>query len=246
MRKRGYSILLVAAFLVLSFSVRAGENIKSGPPVGTLIPGSFDPFNINGKHKGRQHCLVCKHGLNPVVMIFVREPAEAIIEALNELIGQLDDAIEKHQDNDFLAGFVVYLSPDARSSVTEDKIEDADKLVKEAMGRDALTKQLETRAEKLKNVVLTYYPAEGPKGYNPREKIDLAVGGGAGRAALICSGYNLHEKAEVTVVYYHRYKVLANHAFPEGKMTKENAGEIIADVILKLAEAKKKPPPKKK
>jgi hypothetical protein len=213
--------------LALALS-HAGEPLKSGPQPGTLIPGSFDPFNVNGKHAGRHHCLVCKYGLTPTIMVFAREPAEGKDGPLTDLLKKMDDLLDQRQETDFLAGFVVFLSPFARSSVTEPKLEDAGelekagKLVEEAIARDGLTKRLEARAEKLKNVVVAHYPAAGPK------------------------GYGIHDKAEVTVVFYDRYKVLANHAFAAGKMTDEDAGTIVASIEKILVDSKKKPAPVKK
>ena len=81
----------------------------------------------------------------------------------------------------------------------------------EAVARDALAKRLEERAEKLKNVVVAYFPSEGPK------------------------GYNINPKAEVTVLFYVKHKVLANFAFAEGKMTPDDVSKIIKTVNDALA-----------
>ena len=42
------------------------------PQEGSDIPGPFSPYNISGRKKDHFHCLVCEHGLNPVVMVVVR------------------------------------------------------------------------------------------------------------------------------------------------------------------------------
>jgi hypothetical protein len=46
-----------AAVLVVS-SVLAGEGLKSGPAVGTKIPGPFDVLNVTGPTAGEKNCLV--------------------------------------------------------------------------------------------------------------------------------------------------------------------------------------------
>ena len=69
--------------------VQAGEALKSGPPVGQFLPGSFQPFNLNGKTaKNRYHCLVCEFGLRPTVMVFAREhPAAQAQVVFRSLFG---------------------------------------------------------------------------------------------------------------------------------------------------------------
>ena len=88
------------------------------------------------------------------------------------------------------------------------------KIVDEAIARDALAKRLGERAEKLKHVVVAYLPAEGPK------------------------DYHINPKAEVTVLFYSKHKVLANFAFPEGKMMAGDVDNIIRAVDEALATKK--------
>src|SRR5262249_7276373 len=119
--------------------------------------------------KGRYHCLVCEFGLKPVVAVFVREDPEAKGEGneavVQELLTKGDDAVERHRDTAYLHAFAVYLTPDARSSLTEKKIDDTERLVNEATAREKLTKRLAEVAEPLKHVVVGFYPAENLKGY---------------------------------------------------------------------------------
>src|SRR5437870_1482399 len=90
---------LVTSALVLGAAPAQDEAFKSGPPPGTVLPGPFDVFVINGKlAAGRQHCLVCQNALNPAVLVFAREPAEGKDAALNDLLKKLDDAVERHQN----------------------------------------------------------------------------------------------------------------------------------------------------
>jgi hypothetical protein len=192
-------VLLLAGAGVL----QAGEGLKSGPPVGGYLPGTFQPFNLNGKiGKDRFHCLVCEYGLKPTVMVFARERPDPKDAALADLLQKLDAAVERYKDA-YLSAFVVFLSPDARTSVTDPKPEDPAKLVEEAAAWDALLARLRPKAEKLKNVVVAVYPARGP------------------------GGYNLAKEADVTVVLYRGHKVLANFAFAEGKLSEAGVGEVM-------------------
>ena len=192
--------------------------LVSGPKVGGVVPGPFDSFNINGKKgKGRQHCLVCEYGLLPVVLVFAREPAEGKDGPLTSLLAKLDEAVERHAEANYLNSFAVFLSPDARNSANNAEEQDPKKLVDEALAREGLAARLEPRAEKLKHVVISFFPAEGPK------------------------GYNINPKAEVTVLFYIRHKIMANFAFAEGKMTEEDVEKIVKTVDETFASAKKKP-----
>jgi hypothetical protein len=195
------------------------EKIQSGLKAGEVLPGPFDAFNINGKiAKGRQHCLVCDFGLHPVVMVFVREPAEGKDGPLMTLLARLDEAVSRYADDRSLGSCAVFISPDGHNSATNAGEEDPKKIVEEAIARDALVRRLEERAEKLKNVVVAYVPAGGPK------------------------DYHINPKADVTVLFYIKHKVVANFAFAEGKMAASDVDTIIKavdDSLTKKTPAKK-------
>lgn len=195
----------------------AEDKLVSGPQPGKILPGPFDVYNFNGpKGKGRFHCLVCEYAHDPVVMIFAREPEEGKDAVLNELLGKLDLAIEKHKDS-YLRSFIVFLSPDARDATTEPKIEDAAKLVAEAETRDKLHARLQQRADALKKVVVACTVAAGPEKY----KID--------------------PKADITVVLYRKLKVLDNFAFKKDAMTPKDVETILGTVERRLKEYKEEP-----
>jgi len=197
----------------------------SGPQPGTILPGPFDVFNINGgRAKGRYHCLVCEYGLNPVVLVFTKEPAEGKDAALKDLLKKLDEAVDNHAAS-YLASFVVFLSPDGRSSATEDKIEDTDKLVEEATRRQALITRLKALAyedpgteekPRYKNVVLSFSPMEGPK------------------------RYELNPRAEATILFYEKHKVLANFSFEDGKFTADQVDPVLKVVDGALSAKRRK------
>ena len=215
MRRRCY----LSAVAIISAAVTfAGEPaLKSGPQPDTVLPGPFDALNINGKvAEGRQHCLVCQNGLNPAVLVFAREPAKDKDKSLTDLLKKLDDAVTKHGDY-YLGGFAVILSPYARSSITDDESRsDTTDLLDEATKRNELVARLKTRAEPLKHVILAAFPSGGPK------------------------GYNINGKADVTVVFYNRLKVVGNWAFEEGKMSESDLGAIVKKVDETLATVGKK------
>lgn len=218
---RRFFVFAIGLFLTagLLMADDADSKLQSGIQVGEVLPGPFDSFNINGtKGKGRQHCLVCQHGLNPVVMVFAREPAEGKDAPLTSLLAKLDEAVSRHGEDHYLGSFVVFLSPDAQNSATNTAEKDTKKIADEAIARDALIKRLEDRAEKVKNVVIACYPAEGPK------------------------GYNVNPKTEVTVLFYIKHKVLANFTFAEGKLTEADVDRIVKtvdDTFAKKKTAKK-------
>jgi hypothetical protein len=207
--------LIAASLLVTSLAavVAAQQPLRSGPQAGAVLPGPFDVFNINGKiAPGRNHCLVCEFALEPVVMVFTREPivrktgGAAKEIALQELIQKLDAVADKYDAGEWLKGTVIFLSPYARSSVSEGPITDVDKLLEEARDRDALVARLKPRGDGIKHVILAAHPEAGPK------------------------GYQLNPKAEVTVVFYQRLKVIANWAFEDGKLSSADVDAIMKKV----------------
>lgn len=192
--------------------------LKSGPPPGTVLAGPFEALNVSGPAKGRYHCLVCRFGLNPSVLVFARTPGKDE-EGLKVLLEKLDAAAEKFQAKKFGAA-VVYLSPEASSSVNNPAETDVDKLAKEAAAREALVAQLGGKADKLKHVIVACYPPEGPK------------------------GYNLDPKADVTVLFFRKLKVIDNFTFGPGQLNDQAADAVVQKVQDGLA-GKKAAEPKK-
>lgn len=205
--------IVCMAFLCAATFLTAQDNGKpaAGIKPGNIIPGSFEAFNVNGPAKGRPHCLVCQFGLDPTVLIFTKEPAEGKDDALNELIKKLDETAKDFEERNFSAGVIV-ISPDGQDSTTNANENDARKLIDEAVKRDKLTKRLEKRAESLKDVIIAFV-AEAPKKY------DL--------------------KADVTVLYYERMKVINNWEFADG-MKMEDVDAIVKRVRDTLPAKKKK------
>ena len=135
--------LLTLTVLVAALSLAAAqdESFSSGPKKGAVLPGPFVCYNLNGKiGKGRQHCLVCEYGLNPVAMIFVRENPKDKDGPLAKLLTKLDEIVEREKEKSYFSSFAVYLSPHAKNSANT-KTEDPDELVKEAKARDNLLRR---------------------------------------------------------------------------------------------------------
>src|SRR5262245_7444921 len=222
MRSRMLSLLTLAAAAALAVpGLGAGEKFKSGLEPGRYIGGPFEPYNVNGKQgAGRFHCLVCEFRLDPAVAIFVREGQGANEAPVQELLKKVDDAVGRHEEA-YLKSFAVFLHPDARSSVTEKKVEDTDLLVEEALKRDKLVKRLEELAKPLKHVVVGVYPGESLKGY------DIA------------------KEPGVTVMLYVKHKVKATYAFPEGKLMPADIDQVLKGVDELVRKEKKKAAPAK-
>lgn len=219
--RRVLPLVVVGALLL---PVYAGEDFKSGLPSGSALPGPVAPWNINGKAKGRPHSPTIGFALDPVVAVFVREGAEAGDPILAEFLKKLDEACEKQQDN-FLHGFVVLITEDAKSSRTEKKIENPDlkglpeSLVKEAVTREKLTARLTDMAMPLKHVIVGMQP-DAP------------------------AGYQINDKPGVTVLVSAKHKVEMNFAFAD-KMKAGDGDRILKSVDEFLKKRKKKDEPAK-
>jgi hypothetical protein len=159
--------LVFAATCVLTVSAHAADEpaVKSGPEVGKEMPGPFHPYNVTGKRAGDFHDLVSTHGLDPVVLVFVRGTDSG--EALKKLLIGLDEAAQKSTKTR-LAVAAIFLGEDLKDVVTND---DQRKKLAEKV---ALIK---TDA-KLNEVVLCLDSADGPKAYalNPDAEVTVLVG----------------------------------------------------------------------
>ena len=190
------------------------EKLKSGPKVGTFMPAPFECLNVNGPAKGRPHCLVCKFALHPTVMIFATEPADGKDEAFSDLLKKLDDTAIEFEDRGFSVG-VIFLSPAARDSTNNAGEEKTEELVKEAVNREKLVERLEKRAKDLKHVVLACHLPPGPK------------------------KYDINPKAELTILFYERLKILENYVFAPDKLDGKDVDRIVKRVRDELPLRKK-------
>ena len=148
MLRYGMSALTILAAVLLT-SVYAGGALKSGPQVGTEVPGPFHPLNVTGESAGKKACLYCINSGRPTAMIFAREATPAVAK----LLKQLDDATVKNAKAE-MGSFAVFCS-----------------------GADGLDKALTKLAaeEKLKSLILSIDNPAGPKGYNFAKEADVTV-----------------------------------------------------------------------
>src|SRR5205823_5744957 len=98
--------ILFPVLLLVIVSTASAQEKKTPvfPEPGSDIPGPFHTYNASGKKKGRFHCLVSEHELNPVVMVIVRGTEVSV--PLRYLLVKLDNAI-KNNPNSRLSGFAV-------------------------------------------------------------------------------------------------------------------------------------------
>lgn len=130
--------LLTLPALLLVGAALAGP--KSGPQVGDVVPGPFEPLNLTGTHAGEESCLFCRFGQSPVAVVFTRENTPAV----GDLLARLDAANAREPR---MGSYAVFLS----DSSADDKFQRAVKKV--AGTRD------------LKHTVLAVMPAAGPAEY---------------------------------------------------------------------------------
>jgi hypothetical protein len=202
------------AFVVLTVSADApsADKDKEAPPKekgeSANLPGAFHPYNVTGAHKGRFHCPVSEHGLEPMVAIFHKNVD--VGEPLANLLKKLDAAIEKNP-NARLSSFVVFLPadlPDIAGSNDEnessnDKNDDA---------RLELEKKVEQAATdmKLEHVVLCL-----------DNKADVEK-------------FNLRDEDLITIVLCNKLKVVERFALPQDEFTDAAIEKIMAAVADKL------------
>ncbi len=92
---------------------------------GKDLPGPFHPFNVNGPRKNNFHCVVSGQGLDPLVLLFVRDME--LTDTLKDLLRRLDAACVKNP-NLRLACAAVFLPDDLKDRdaviVNDDKRDD--------------------------------------------------------------------------------------------------------------------------
>ena len=204
--------------LLLAAGISAGQDLKSGPQVDEMLPGSFQPLNLNGNYAGRYHCLVCENRLNPVAVVFVKAQAEGIDPEVKKLLEALDKVCDEHYLDTGLASFVVFMTPDAQSGVTEEPGREPVKIIPEAIKREKLVKNLTDFSKPFKRLIVTCMPAEN-----------------------VAGKYKLANKAEVTIIEYARHRVFANFAFAEGQLKQDGVDKAIQSIDAMLDHLKKGP-----
>lgn len=141
--------LFAAALVAVFGGFAVAADIKSGPQAGEKLAGPFHPLNVNGESAGKKACLYCKHGDNPVAMVFAR----SIDAGTEKLIAELEKQTAANSKCE-MGAFVVFLSDD-------DKMADKLKEVSDKL--------------KLKNVTLAVDNPAGPDKYNVAKDADVTV-----------------------------------------------------------------------
>lgn len=122
----------------------APADLKSGPQVGSRLPGPFEPLNLNGPDAGDESCLYCKFGNCPVVMVFASRPSDAV----TKLVAELEKAASAAKGEVGACLVVTDTSPaaqkalktfadDAKLKATVVAVIDAAKLKDYELGKDA-------------------------------------------------------------------------------------------------------------
>jgi len=137
------------ATLLVAGAVSAGD-LKSGPQTGEKVPGPFHPLNVTGEDAGKQACLYCKNGENPVAMVFARSATPETAK----LLKKLDEATAKNSKCE-MGSFAVFLSSET----------------------EQLQGKLKEMADKegLKKLVLSIDNPAGPSKYNVSKDADVTV-----------------------------------------------------------------------
>jgi hypothetical protein len=242
--RRFICLLTVTVMAVLLLDdVRGAQGFKSGLEPGQMTPGPFLPTVVSGKHLNTlrtllkkeleakkapaeqvdealkqydefPHSPVTEFSNNPVVAIFIRESSEPNVPLTRKLLEQVDEAIRRDSSG-LLHGFAILVSPDAQNSATRIEKEPG-ALIEEAKKRAALAEKVKQLGKGLKDLVVGYYPPE---------KLE---------------GWKLNPEPGITVLVYAKHRVLANYAFPEGKLTDADIGQTIQGVE-KLMKKQRRP-----
>ena len=138
-----------AAMIVFALQLTAAEPVRSGLQKGEMITAIFEPLNVTGEHAGGPHCLVCENGLNPVAMVFAREPSER----LTKLLAKIDATTVQNKALQ-MGSFAVFLND-----------------------RETLQQELEDTAKKqsLQQIVLSTMEPAGPEGFEVAKDADVTV-----------------------------------------------------------------------
>jgi hypothetical protein len=135
--------------IMLTAPVLAAGTAKSGPQVGTKVPGPFEPLNVTGPDAGKKACLYCRNGTRPVVMIFAREMTPQLLDLLKRV-----DVATAAQGDGSLGSCAIFCN--------------------DAEGVPAQLAQL-AKQNNLNHIILATFAATGPPRYQIAADADVAV-----------------------------------------------------------------------
>lgn len=208
--------------------IRGGQNSNVVPSplraqlvVDNRFPPKVKPPKDDGDRDprdrtGKMHCLVCEHGLSPVVAIFVRGDVSKVgaTDGLSKLIKGADALIPKYR-SDKLSAFVMFLKLDGGTKAVTVKGEDGSD-TKVAIDleyphdevRDAKAAEVRTYA----GVVNTE---------------NVPFGLLADKSAAI-RAFAIDDMVPVTVIIYNRLRTVQRWELKSDELTDEKITEILA------------------
>lgn len=209
----------VAVMLGLTALAPAGlaqTDFHSGPQPGQRLPSPVQMLAVVGPFAGRFHCPVCENGLDPGILVFLREPPAADSPAAKLLAG-VGELIAQRRDLSPAAAAVVLNDGGYRDRLqakVDESVKAADAPLAQAIAfKNAMTAQLTALAKDLK-----------------LQLVEIGLTGPAGPP-----GYDLNKDADVTLIAYHKDTVVLSRAYRKGELTAEEVSQVLADLRDALA-----------
>jgi hypothetical protein len=237
--------------ILVPFIVYGDEKSPTYPEPGSDIPGPFHTYNVTGRKKDKFHCLITEHDLNPVIMVVVRGVEVKENEGLKYLLLKLDSAIQRNLAIR-LGGFVVFLS-DTLKGVSPAKVDDVreqlEKKLREQFPElakfDAKREELEKAITVLKENPEAAMAAENLTAEQVEEKVskmerEVQAMYRMRRLTLALDTkskldkFKLDDQAEVIVLIYNKYRVVALHNLTREQLTEAKARELLQQARTQL------------
>lgn len=206
-------------FPALAAALVSGSFLLADSPAGTStaqegqpLPGPFNAWAVTGERAQHFHDFVTEYGLHPTVAVIALQPPTSPQDALAVLLQKLDGMAGANKDAKFGA-FAIFLNLD--KPFYEDK--DREKKIADV---DGVAKQLS-----LANVWLglSFPDEKSVKDYGIVTRDDPV---------------NMIKKHQVTVLVYHKQKVVKRFVFTEDKKLDEAAIRDICQAAEKMLPAK--------
>ena len=225
----------LGAVLLFGAAVALGQEPRA-------IPGPFRAYVVwdkrtdDGRAKGtndrldarnrkdRIHDLVTEHGLNPAILIFSRTTPEKGDAPVAKLILAANDWAVTYRP-DRLGAFAVFLT--LAKEYPEDDQRSAHATKAEALATD-LTKKANSQED----------PVTARTGADPKPKPFLVPFGLAASVSEQTKKYDLKDGHDITVIFYHRMKVLETWTYTVDKPPTDEAIKAIGAAVA--AELKKR------
>jgi hypothetical protein len=153
---------------------------------------------------GEFHCLATEYGLDPVIMVVVRDSATLESAPVLRLLQELDRAVARNNLRR-LHAFLVLLDPTVQDVVKED------------VPRYRLQKKVEALVEDEKNKL------------NKGNDLIFTIS-----SPNYFKDYFLDETAAVTVVFYKTHRVWQTNTFPKDKLTEDDVTKLLGEGLPKL------------